>query len=222
MTSLGNAPSVVRDPVPHRVIQRGRMINVGQVAVLGLGVALLSAQGQETTSSVTAPVPPVAVQLPTGQVPPGDQTPTFRARTDIIQLDVSVLDRQGQPVRGLAAGDFTVLKDGRPQPVVAFAAIDVPTWNSGVATWMREIGADVASNRVDAQRAVVIVIDDVQATPAADPLIPLAKTIANAAIDGLGPTESRRSGLRPQSRSRAGVHARPRTAASRRRSVRAS
>ena len=130
MTSrLGNAPSVVRTPVTHRAIQRGRMIRVGQVAVLGLGVALLSAQQQETTG-VTAPVPAVTVQLPTGQVRPGDQTPTFRARTDIIQLDVSVLDRQGQPVRGLAAGDFTVLKDGRPQPVVAFAAIDVPTWNS--------------------------------------------------------------------------------------------
>jgi VWFA-related protein len=189
MTRLAKAPSVVQGPVTHRIIQRGRMINVGRVAVLGLGVALLSARQQETTFGVTAPVPAVAVQLPTGQVRPDDQTPTFRARTDIIQLDVSVLDHQGQPVRGLAAGDFTVLKDGRAQAIVAFAAIDVPTWTSGTATWMRETGPDVASNRLDARRAVVIVIDDVQAPPAADPLIPLAKTVANAAIDELGPAD---------------------------------
>jgi hypothetical protein len=66
----------------------------------------------------------LAVQSPTGQERSADQTPTFRARTDFVQLDVSVLDREGQPVRGLAVADFTVMKDGRAQPVVAFTAID--------------------------------------------------------------------------------------------------
>jgi VWFA-related protein len=131
----------------------------------------------------------LAVQFPTGQERPADQTPTFRARTDLVQLDVSVLDREGQPVRGLAAADFTVLKDGRAQPIVAFTAIDVPTWTSATATWMREIGQDVATNRLDARRAVVIVMDDVNRTPASDPLIPLAKSIASATIDGLGPAD---------------------------------
>jgi VWFA-related protein len=131
----------------------------------------------------------LAVQFPAGQERPADQTPTFRARTDVVQLDVSVLDHQGQPVRGLAAADFTVLKDGRAQPIVAFTAIDVPTWTSATATWMREIGQDVATNRLDARRAVVIVMDDVNKTPANDPLTPLAKKIALATIDGLGPAD---------------------------------
>ena len=110
-------------------------------------------------------------------------------RTDLVQLDVSVLDRQGQPVQGLTESDFTVMKDGRPQPIVAIAAIDVPTWTAGTAAWMRETGPDVASNRLDARRAVVILLDDVNPTPANDPMIPLAKSIAKAAIDGLGPTD---------------------------------
>jgi VWFA-related protein len=131
----------------------------------------------------------LAVQFSTGQERPANQTPTFRARTDVIQLDVSVLDHQGQPVRGLAAADFTVLKDGRGQPIAAFTAIDVPTWTSATTTWMREIGHDVATNRLDARRAVVIVMDDVNKTPASDPLIPLARSIANATIDGLGPAD---------------------------------
>jgi VWFA-related protein len=122
-------------------------------------------------------------------VRPADQTPTFRVRTDVVQLDVLVLDRQGQPVRGLTAGDFTVLEDGRPQPIVAFAVVDVPTWTPGTAAWMREVGPDVSSNRIDARRAVVIVMDDFTRVPAADPLIPLARSIAAAAIDGLGPAD---------------------------------
>lgn len=131
----------------------------------------------------------VTVQLSMGQVRPTDQTPTFRVRTDVVQLDVLVLDRQGQPVQGLTAGDFTVLEDGRAQPIVAFAAVDVPTWTPGTAVWSREVAPDVLSNRIDARRAVVIVMDDFTRTPAADPMIPLARSIATAAIDGLGPTD---------------------------------
>jgi hypothetical protein len=37
-----------------------------------------------------------------------------------------VLDRDHQPVRGLSAADFTVLDSGMEQPVVAFAAVDLP------------------------------------------------------------------------------------------------
>jgi VWFA-related protein len=131
----------------------------------------------------------LAVQYPTGQERLADRTPTFHARTDVLQLDVSVLDHEGQPVRGLAAADFTVLKDGRAQPIVAFTAIDVPTWTAATTTWTREIGHDVATNRQDARRAVVIVMDDINKTPASDPLLPLAKSIANATIDGLGPAD---------------------------------
>ena len=130
----------------------------------------------------------VVVQVPTGQGRPTDQTPTFRVRTDVVQLDVSVLDQQGLPVRGLSATDFTVLEGGVPQPVVAFAAVDVPTWSVGTAAWMREVGPDVASNRLDARRAVVIVLDDF--SPRWDPEVTrVAKSIAGAAIDHLGPAD---------------------------------
>ena len=54
------------------------------------------------------------------------QTPTFRSTIDIVQVDVSVLDRNRSPVRDLKAADFTILVDDRPQPVAVFAAIDIP------------------------------------------------------------------------------------------------
>ena len=122
------------------------------------------------------------------QAQPAGQTPTFRVRTDLVQLDVSVLDEKGLPVRGLSAEDFTILEDGAPQPVAAFAAIDVPTWSAAPAAWTREVGPDVASNRLEARRAVVIVMDDF--FPRWDPgVTKVAKSIAIAAIDELGPAD---------------------------------
>ena len=43
------------------------------------------------------------------------QTPTFRTGVDAVQLDVSVLDKDRRPVRGLTAADFTVLDNGKPR-----------------------------------------------------------------------------------------------------------
>ena len=42
----------------------------------------------------------------------------------MVVLDVSVLDQDRRPVRGLKASDFTVLEDGQPQKVSSFEAFD--------------------------------------------------------------------------------------------------
>jgi hypothetical protein len=42
------------------------------------------------------------------------QLPRFRSGVDVVTLDITVLDRDRRPVRGLRA-DFTVLDDGTPQ-----------------------------------------------------------------------------------------------------------
>src|SRR6188508_1935557 len=52
--------------------------------------------------------------------------PVFRGSVDLIHFDVSVLDKDRKPIRGLTAADFTVLEDGKPQSVVAFSAVDLP------------------------------------------------------------------------------------------------
>ena len=44
--------------------------------------------------------------------------PVFRARVDLVQLDVFAADGEGQFVEGLTAADFEVLEDGRPQKIV--------------------------------------------------------------------------------------------------------
>src|SRR5687767_10852424 len=58
------------------------------------------------------------------QVRPG-QPPTFRSGIEVVSIDVGVVDRQGQPLRGLGPGDFTVSVGGRPRRVVSAEFVDV-------------------------------------------------------------------------------------------------
>jgi Ca-activated chloride channel family protein len=54
------------------------------------------------------------------------EKPTFSARAELVVLHVTVEDRKGTYVSGLAQEAFTVLEDGRPQQVQFFSAADTP------------------------------------------------------------------------------------------------
>jgi len=116
------------------------------------------------------------------------QVPVFRATADLVQIDVSVLDRDRQPVHGLTAADFTVLDGGVAQPVVAFAAVDLPDRVRTGAPWTRDIAPDVVTNHLGAQRVVLVLLDDcgVQLDPGQ---LQTSRRIAKAAIDELGPRD---------------------------------
>ena len=64
--------------------------------------------------------------LPSGllaQPPP--QRPTFRAGIDLIEIDVTVVNGQGVPVKDLRAPEFTVSVDGQRRSVVTAEFIDL-------------------------------------------------------------------------------------------------
>jgi VWFA-related protein len=121
------------------------------------------------------------------QAPP-DVGTTFRSGVDVVRLDVSVLDRNRMPIRGLTAADFTVLEAGMPQPIVGFDAVDLPDQLRPRGSWMREVAPDVVTNRLDAQRVVVILLDDF-GVPFEPSSVEFSKKIARAAIDQLGPAD---------------------------------
>jgi VWFA-related protein len=53
---------------------------------------------------------------------PDQESPvtTLHANTRLVVLDVIVTDKQGAPVRNLSQADFTVLEDGKEQPIASF------------------------------------------------------------------------------------------------------
>jgi Ca-activated chloride channel family protein len=55
-----------------------------------------------------------------------DLNPTFRSDVRLVLLDVNVKDRDTGTILGLSKENFTVLEDGRPQPITVFDRNDLP------------------------------------------------------------------------------------------------
>ena len=80
------------------------------------GLPLLAACALFSTAAAPTQVP----QPTPEQRPPA--TPTLpMVRTELVQLDVTVADKDGRNVSGLTARDFVLLEDGRPQALSHFA-----------------------------------------------------------------------------------------------------
>lgn len=86
------------------------------VATAPLSATAASPAPPPETGKTSAPSP---AQAPAEN---SNATPTFRSTTRLVQVDVVVTDKAGNPITGLKQEDFTVLQDGKPQPVRAFEA----------------------------------------------------------------------------------------------------
>ena len=116
------------------------------------------------------------------------QSPVFRSQVDVVQLDVSVLDKNRRPIRGLTKADFTVAEDGRPQEIAIFESIDVPDPEPPPVAWMRDVTPDVTTNEDKVTRLWVIAVDD--ALIPTDPwIIKSSRKIIEDIIDKLGPQD---------------------------------
>jgi VWFA-related protein len=116
--------------------------------------------------------------------------PTVKSNVTIVEVDVVVVDKAGQPVRGLRKEDFAVTEDGGVVDIATFSAIDIPPAPAAAGTQAPErSGSAFASNdRRDDGRLILIVLDDVQS--ALDPArIAVVKTVARRAVARLGPDD---------------------------------
>jgi VWFA-related protein len=128
----------------------------------------------------------VSMALPLHAQAPAPQA-TFRGGTDLVQVDVSVLDSKRHPVRGLKAEDFTILEDGQPRDIQAFTEVNLPDrLQPRDGSWTREAPSDVATNQTGQEegRLVIILLD--RTIPVGEPTI-TAKRIAAAVINQLSP-----------------------------------
>jgi len=65
-------------------------------------------------------------------MPAPAQTPVFEGASQVVAVEVpvNVVDRDGQPVRGLTAADFEVFDGNEPQKITAFEVIDLKVLQS--------------------------------------------------------------------------------------------
>ena len=115
------------------------------------------------------------------------ELPRFRSGVDVVQFTVTVLDKDRRPVTGLTAADFDVLVDRKPRPLVAFAAVTLPGDSSVAIPATPLVTADVQTNQLPPEGRLVIIVMD-RSTPNGEPM-QVARAVANAAIDRLGPAD---------------------------------
>src|SRR6185436_18157501 len=86
------------------------------VALVTVAAAVVTLTAQQTPVQQPPPAqPPAGQQQP--PPPPGQQPPVFRAGTNQVRVDVTVLDQKGQPLTNLTKDDFDVREDGIPQTI---------------------------------------------------------------------------------------------------------
>jgi hypothetical protein len=141
-----------------------------------LAIALLLALAP---FGLLAATPPATPQQP--------QPPTFRALTDIVRFDVTVLGPDGKPVHGLKREDFTVLEDGKPRDILGFGEINIPDASAN-PPWMRDAKPDVRS-ALDG-RVLVFILDDAQTRLLDTPgWIKTVTRVTDEIIDRMGPQD---------------------------------
>lgn len=114
-----------------------------------------------------------AVAIATGDAAQ-DPEQRFRAKVDLITVDVAAIDSRGRPVEDLRSGDFTVKVDGRPRPVVSAELIRVDPRRQAPSPQRDAISNNAAAP--DARR-IVIAVDQTLITPGL--ITPLLNTGSN-------------------------------------------
>ena len=106
------------------------------VSLLALGLLaaqqgpLTSAQGPtrdagETVARPKKAEPPPAAARPKRSPLPAD-LPTFKAESNVVTVDVAVLDNRGNFIPNIPRDKFLILEDGVPQKVVNFGPSEAP------------------------------------------------------------------------------------------------
>jgi len=120
-----------------------------------VGIALCTAVGVLDAGGSLRPTPVAAAE----------PQQSFRASTQLIEIDVRVTDRDGRFITGLSQDDFDVLEEGRPQKITQFSFVSLATYGERIEplrAGLSSVGAE--RDRAVAGRTYVMLLDG----PAAD------------------------------------------------------
>ena len=108
---------------------------MGSALVLALGTTALNLSGVQAQTDTTArkrqvspqptATPPAAV--PTATPPKIEQDEILKVDTELVNLNVRVIDRNNRPINNLQAKDFKIFEDNIQQQVEFFSRAEVPT-----------------------------------------------------------------------------------------------
>ena len=123
------------------------------------------------------------------QQPRPQQAPVFRTTTELIEVDVVVVDKAGRPVHGLTKDGFMLTDRKKPQVIETFTEVRREIERADELPRLPpETRMDVASNTsAKAGRLVVMVLDDLHTWRGRTDTV---KDIARTVVNDLGPESS--------------------------------
>ncbi|HEY5837788.1 MAG TPA: VWA domain-containing protein [Pyrinomonadaceae bacterium] len=117
------------------------------------------------------------------QTPPQDDV--IRVNTELVQTDVTVFDKKGRFVDGLAASDFELVIDGKPQDISFFERVASYTTERGKTS-----GSTTADNPAALsarQRTVLFFVDDLHLS--ATSIVRTRKSLMDFVNNGMVPND---------------------------------
>lgn len=139
------------------------LVNAGQFSARTCGLQEKAPAGASANATARKTEPNTPQTSSDPQIPTKDGQ-TVRLQSSLIQLNVFVTNKEGQPVTNLGREDFEVLENGRPQKITGFG-LEV----FDVSSQRNKSDADGESNstpEVSRQdRAILILVDDLHLAP---------------------------------------------------------
>ena len=107
-----------------------------------------------------------AIASPRAQTPQTQPQPVFRGGVDLVTLDVTVVDKDGKPVRGLKPEDFVVTLEKQPRPVRALDFLEFGSAAGSTAEARQTTNqAGQAPPARRGGRVIVLLFDDLSYKP---------------------------------------------------------
>jgi len=105
-----------------------RIVFAVLVAGLVTGLLLTRSQGSSVAAEAFAPTPtptPAPTLNPTPRI--DDPNEVIKVDTELVNLNVRVIDRNNRPINNVQQKEFKILEDGVPQQIDFFTRSEVPT-----------------------------------------------------------------------------------------------
>ena len=97
-------------------------------SVFAIGYSAVKAQGARPAAPTPTPTPgPAPVLIKPSPKPTETPDEIIKIDTELVNLNVRVIDRNNRPINNLQQKDFTILEDGKPQQIDFFSKSEVPT-----------------------------------------------------------------------------------------------
>jgi VWFA-related protein len=132
---------------------------------MALAAVLVHAAGGSLAKGQQATPPPTETPAPAQTPPsaPDTQKPVFRTGAELVRVDVVVLDRKGQPVPSLTAGDFELQEEGVDQEIRSFQFVKadgLPDADNELSLTIRSRSHAAAEASKDNVRVFIIFWDE--------------------------------------------------------------